>query len=291
MWLVGLHCLSDPFCVFGLSLSYLCLSMSPSVPLWLRLLVVWILCSVSVLGVFAFLTSVAGHWFFPLCDFRCPLCRFGSALSVFGSSACLTTLPICRILLVLLCGSSVQKFCLSRFCLFSVWTLLFVGCRSSTVLRPHIAQTRALCLPSCMPKISFLNTRDLMSLDQTCGFPGEGPFWSCISANVNSVNSHPDCLHWKDDLVCLQETRLSQSSIDQHRYHLHSTGRDFFYAKLLQASRQKNGIKHIPHGGTACIASKDFCRAFSIDDDSTGLGKDWRRQLVFLRCGFRFFPD
>lgn len=120
-------------------------------------------------------------------------------------------------------------------------------------------------------KISFWIIRDLFDFDHTCGFPGEGPAWTCVSANVNSVNSHPHCLEWEDDLVCIQEARLSPNGIQSHCSKLTSRGRDFFYAKLLQPKRQKNGIKHVPHGGTVCIAPKDACRNFTQQDDATSL--------------------
>ncbi len=277
MRLVGLQCLSDPSCVFGCPCSVLHR---------LRLLMVWTFCSVCVLGVHDFPYLVASQRFVGVfsCFKRflgfaspCPFRWQCLPLLALCPPSCLILLTFCRISITCLCCSFDLMRFLSRFCLFLVWISLFVDPHPFRFSWPHIAQVRALrflsCMISlgCMPKIIFRNTRDLFSFDHTCGFPGEGPFWSCISANVNSVNSHPDCLYWKDDLVCLQETRLSQSSIEQHRFQLLSSGRDFFYAKLLQASRQKNGIKHIPHGGTACIASKDLCRAFSSDDDSTGL--------------------
>ena len=175
------------------------------------------------------------------------------------------------------CCYVVPQHYLFRFCSFSVWTLWLDDLHLPCSCVPYLVQFRYAHIPTCSnlfrhsPKIFFRNTRDLFGFDHTCGFPGEGPFWSCISANVNSVNSHPDCLLWKDDLICLQETRLSLSGYNQHRHELLSKGRDFFVAKLLQASRQKNGIKHIPHGGTACVASKDTCRNFTSEDDSTGL--------------------
>ena len=120
----------------------------------------------------------------------------------------------------------------------------------------------------------FRSTRDLFGFDHTCGYPGEGPPWSCVSANVNSVNSHPHCLEWVDDLICIQEARLSSTNIQNPRKKLNSIGRDFFYAKLLRPTRQKNGIKHVPHGGTACIAAKDLCRNFTSQDDATSLWQE-----------------
>lgn len=120
----------------------------------------------------------------------------------------------------------------------------------------------------------FRSIRDLFGFDHTCGYPGEGPPWSCVSANVNSVNSHPHCLEWVDDLICIQEARLSSTNIQNPRKKLNSIGRDFFYAKLLQPTRQRNGIKHVPHGGTACIAAKDLCRNFTSQDDATSLWQE-----------------
>ena len=49
--------------------------------------------------------------------------------------------------------------------------------------------------------------------DSSRGFPGEGPTWTCRSANVDSINSHPDIFLWEADVILAQETRITSSNL------------------------------------------------------------------------------
>ena len=256
--------LSFAVCFSGFDFDYTCVCYLKLPRCRFCLLVVWTCCSVSASVSFWTLFLL-----FALCisdtdfDYTC---------------VCYSKLPRCRFCLLV-----VWTFC-SVCALVPLWTLIGVCSLSIWVLHsrrsnhiqelPTMLNNFVMAFHGILPKISFLSIRDLFDFDHTCGFPGEGPFWSCLSANVNSVNSHPHCLDWTDDLVCLQEARLSTTNIGPHRTQLLHKGRDFFYAKLLQPVRQKNGIKHIPHGGTACIAPKDLCKNFTCQDDATSLWKD-----------------
>ena len=52
-----------------------------------------------------------------------------------------------------------------------------------------------------------------LTFDQTLGFPGEGPKWSVVSANVDSFLTNVNYLHWDADAFMLQEARVAESNI------------------------------------------------------------------------------
>ncbi len=107
--------------------------------------------------------------------------------------------------------------------------------------------------------------------DSTLGFPGEGPdCWTCITANIDSSATNPQCASWSDDLVCIQETRVAQSNLKDTLCCIHSFNKEFFPGKLLDHTRQKNGVYRIPHGGVAILSDKAKTTSFSPKDDSTG---------------------
>ena len=72
----------------------------------------------------------------------------------------------------------------------------------------------------------------ILVFDCTFGFPGEGP-WSITSANIDSFQTHPDCVQWDSDVVAIQETRLSSNNIDTARSNAAEFGRIFFLAHYL----------------------------------------------------------
>ena len=166
--------------------------------------------------------------------------------------------------------------------------------------------------PFCHPRHSFLfwhfaifipyGPGDLVlftiyTFDSTMGFPGEGPTsqsWSCISANVNSIHSHPHVFEWNDDIICLQETRISETNIGFLQKSIKSQGKHIYHGTFIKETRRKNGHRHTPHGGVACIAPAALARPFLPEDDSTGfwdhLQKStrvtaiWTQILPRVRC-------
>ena len=44
--------------------------------------------------------------------------------------------------------------------------------------------------------------------DRTLGFPGEGPKWAIVSANVDSFTTNVNCLHWEADAFCCKRLVL-----------------------------------------------------------------------------------
>ena len=109
-----------------------------------------------------------------------------------------------------------------------------------------------------------------MDFDASLGFPGEGP-WSLTSANIDSFQSHPDCVQWDSDVIAIQESRLAKSNITDARHKALEYGKDIFYGNLLNEKKDKNGFFKVPHGGTACLASPACTRNFVTEDDVTGI--------------------
>ena len=137
----------------------------------------------------------------------------------------------------------------------------------------------------------------IYTFNSTMGFPGEGPTsqnWSCISANVNSIHSHPHVLEWEDDVVCIQETRISETNISFLQKSVKTKGRHIYHGTLIKETRRKNGHKHTPHGGVACIAPEALSKPLLPEDDSTGLWDSllktsrvtaiWTQILPKVRC-------
>ena len=119
------------------------------------------------------------------------------------------------------------------------------------------------------PHAHLFVRRANMQFDSTLGFPGEGPSWSLLSANINSLNAHPHWTSWEDDVLCFQETRLTAGNITEPKQHLHKTGKSIIHGRLLENKRRKNGMSHTPHGGTAILAPTSCCYPFAQDDDIT----------------------
>ena len=118
-------------------------------------------------------------------------------------------------------------------------------------------------------KVSF-------DFDSLLGYPGEGPqsTWTCCTANIDAVQTHPDCLSWDFDAVALQETRINQTVHQQVSFDLKPCNKSLIHGGLLIPKKTKASTFVTPHGGVAIIASKGLMRKFSGDDDLTGLWSD-----------------
>ena len=122
--------------------------------------------------------------------------------------------------------------------------------------------------------------RLFLAFDQTLGFPGEGPAptlcsnWSCLTANIDSIATHPHVYEWDDSLILLQETRVAETNLPQVLEKASIRNNTFVTSKFLTHTRQRNGVHRIPHGGTGIIASRDCIVPFSEKDDITGLWSD-----------------
>lgn len=53
----------------------------------------------------------------------------------------------------------------------------------------------------------------IMDFDSTLGYPGEGPPWSTVSANVDSCATNYNCMRWEADVFLLQEARVADSNL------------------------------------------------------------------------------
>ena len=115
------------------------------------------------------------------------------------------------------------------------------------------------------------NQRDFSkhSFDSSLGFPGEGP-WTLMSANIDSFQTHADCVLWDADVVALQETRLSKHNFEVNKKRAIEFGKDIFVGELLSEKKDINGFYKTPHGGTAFLSAPESSRSFHKDDDVTG---------------------
>ena len=116
----------------------------------------------------------------------------------------------------------------------------------------------------------------LLKFDSTLGFPGEGPDskWTCCTANIDAIQTHPDCLEWDFDVTALQETRINQSVHKQVTFDLGKKCKSLVHGGLLIPKKTKANSFVTPHGGVAILSNKAISKPFSSDDDSTGLWSD-----------------
>ena len=127
--------------------------------------------------------------------------------------------------------------------------------------------------------------------------------WSCLTANIDSINTHPHVFEWNDSLILLQETRVAETNLSQVLEKAGKQNNTFVTSKLLTHTRQKNGTHRIPHGGTGIISAKDAIIPFCENDDITGLWSDLKnttrvtaawiqisRKVKLLAFSFYGFP-
>ena len=125
-----------------------------------------------------------------------------------------------------------------------------------------IGLNQAICIRPNHPSFAF---------DTTLGYPGEGPEkWTCITANVESLATHPHFLHWQDDVQLLQEIRVAQSNYNDVKFRLTPSNRTLHCSSLLELKQQKNAAYRIPHGGTGIIGPQPVLQPFNAVNDVTG---------------------
>ena len=108
--------------------------------------------------------------------------------------------------------------------------------------------------------------------DKTLGFPGEGPHWSMISANVDSFATNASCLQWDADVFLLQEARIADSNMLDAKRKAALCNFELYCSQPLQKLRASNGTFRIPSGGTATCARKEFTQIF---DQKQNLSGSW----------------
>ena len=116
--------------------------------------------------------------------------------------------------------------------------------------------------------------------DSTLGYPGEGPAsqnpktWRCVSANVDSLHSNNMPFKWQADLVAIQESRIAPTNVRHLSLDASKVGKTLFAGKLLQPKANSKGDVKTPHGGVAHIANEGHARAFSLEQDASGLWQE-----------------
>ena len=79
----------------------------------------------------------------------------------------------------------------------------------------------------------FAASFPLLSFDSTRGYPGEGPNWICKSANIDSMNSHPDIFLWNADFILARETRITQNNFNSLQQDSQQQGKQIFPRAFL----------------------------------------------------------
>ena len=113
--------------------------------------------------------------------------------------------------------------------------------------------------------------RWFLPFDQTLGFPGEGPKWAIISANIDSFSTNANCLHWQADAFLLQEARIADSNMIDAQWKAALCNFHVFCSQPLQKVRASNGNYRIPSGGTATCACREVTQIFDAKDDVSGV--------------------
>ena len=106
--------------------------------------------------------------------------------------------------------------------------------------------------------------------DATLGFPGEGPRWSIISANIDSFATNVNCLQWDADAFMLQEARIAESNMAEAQRKAALCNFGLFCSQPLQKLKASNGTFRIPSGGTATCAHKELTQLFDACSDLSG---------------------
>ena len=106
--------------------------------------------------------------------------------------------------------------------------------------------------------------------DATLGFPGEGPRWSIISANIDSFATNVNCLQWDADAFMLQEARIAESNMAEAQRKAALCNFGLFCSQPLQKLKASNGTFRIPSGGTATCAHKELTQLFDVKSDLSG---------------------
>ena len=109
-----------------------------------------------------------------------------------------------------------------------------------------------------------------LDFDSTLGYPGEGPRWSMISANIDSFATNASCLHWNADAFMLQEARVADSNLTESQRKAALCNFGLFCSQPLHKLRASNGTFRIPSGGVATCAHKELTQIFEDKMDVSG---------------------
>ena len=110
----------------------------------------------------------------------------------------------------------------------------------------------------------------VLDFDSTLGYPGEGPRWSMISANIDSFATNASCLHWNADAFMLQEARVAESNLTESQRKAALCNFGLFCSQPLHKLRASNGTFRIPSGGVATCAHKELTQIFEDKMDVSG---------------------
>ena len=106
--------------------------------------------------------------------------------------------------------------------------------------------------------------------DCTLGYPGEGPKWTIVSANIDSFSTNARCLQWEADAFFLQEARVSDSNMVNAQRKAALCNMHLFCSQPLQRLRASNGTFRTPSGGTATCSHREVTQLFEDKADLSG---------------------
>lgn len=109
-------------------------------------------------------------------------------------------------------------------------------------------------------------------VDQTLGYPGEGPseqLTKLISCNVGSMHTNQDWCSWDSQIACLQETRVGKNNFKTSSLAARNTGFHPIFGDLLPGFIQRTGRAQTPCGGVAVLGPPGATKPFDISDDAT----------------------
>ena len=106
--------------------------------------------------------------------------------------------------------------------------------------------------------------------DGTLGYPGEGPKWTVVSANIDSFSTNASCLQWEADAFFLQEARVSESNLVDAQRKAALCNMHLFCSQPLQRLRASNGTLRTPSGGTATCSHREVTQVFGENTDHSG---------------------
>ena len=110
--------------------------------------------------------------------------------------------------------------------------------------------------------------------DQTCGFPGEGPWEDDTifhSANIGSIQSNHEWKTWQSHITCLQETRIGKNNHRTASFAIREAGFSPVLSDLLPGFIPHKSKMQTPCGGSAVLGPPALTQPFLAHQDATGL--------------------
>lgn len=123
--------------------------------------------------------------------------------------------------------------------------------------------------------------------DSTKGYPGEGPCWSLLSANLDSLPANKHCINMPESFLAFQESRNAKSNVRDLQMFAKAHQRELVPGAALVAQPDKNGDLRVPHGSVCCVGNPLSTIPLDPLQDETGkyaaLFQSTRVQAVWVQ--------